>query len=751
MTENLFIKVDYTVASLLSKIELGELALPNIQRPFVWNKVKARDLLDSMYKGYPIGYLLFWQNGLVAHQTIGVDDKQKPPSLVIVDGQQRLTSLYAVLKGVPVKDKNYKDTLIQIAFNPIERRFEVADAAIMRDRTFIPNISHIWNPDIGPIKVINEYVDNLTLASQVDTRTEKAIQDAILRLDKLSNFPLIALELQPQVSEEDVSNVFVRINSKGTPLNQADFILTLMSVFWDDGRTELEQFCRETKRPPTGGPSPFNYIIRPSADRLLRVSVALAFSRARLNHVYSILRGKDLETEEFSDERREQQFEVLKEAQKKVLDLKHWHGFIKCVRQAGYLSERMITSQTNLLYSYVLYLMGRTRYGISEDNLRSIIGRWFFMSSLTGRYTASPESTFEFDLARLRECGDQEKFIWTLRDVCESVLTPDFWRITLPNALATSSPRSPSLFAYIASLVVLNARTLFSRLPVNELIDPAIWAKRAAIERHHLFPKGYLKTLGITNIRETNQIANYALIEWSDNAKISDRAPAEYLPELTARLGKDELSRMYHWHALPDNWEHLEYHEFLQQRRVGMAQIIQEGYRVLAGETKPKPIESEINIEQLVSSGESEVVEFKATLRRNLHTGINDPRMEHAILKSLAGFLNTNGGTLFVGVADDGSPVGIKADGFSSEDSMALHLVNIVKSRMGAIAMTGIHVHFEDYNSHRVMVVRCGKAHDPVYLKDGHAERFYVRTGPSTTELTPSQTVDYISRHFQRK
>lgn len=283
---------------------------------------------------------------------------------------------------------------------------------------------------------------------------------------------------------------------------------------------------------------------------------------------------------------------------------------------------------------------------------------------------------------------------------------------------------------------------------MSDLLDPSLQAQRSAIERHHLFPKGYLATLDITSTRDTNQIANYALTEWGDNAMIADQPPAEYMPDFRERFSADELSRMYHWHALPENWEHLEYRDFLEKRREHIAQVIAEGYRTLVAEPEAEVEAEELDLSQLVMHGESEAVEFKSTMRINLHTGNKDPRMELGVLKTLAGFLNTNGGTLIVGVADDGTPVGIEVDSFPNEDKMSLHLVNIVKSRMGPQAMTTIHAHFEDFEGSRVMIVECRKASAPIFVKDGDIERFYIRTGPSTTELSASQTQDYIKQRL---
>jgi len=752
MSETIFKKVDYDLGSLTKYIELGEIGLPDIQRPFVWKNAKVRDLFDSMYRGYPVGYLLFWQSAAADDaRAIGTDSKQKPPRLLIVDGQQRLTSLYAVVRCVPVIRENYESEPIQIAFNPLEEKFEVADAAIRRDKAYIPDISVLWSRETKITRLIRDYLNDLRGSRQVSEDEETKIEDAILKLQGLLSFPFTALELAAEINEEDVSDVFVRINSKGTPLNQADFILTLMSVFWDEGRAELEHFCRDARQPAASGPSPFNHFIIPSPDQLLRVSVGLGFKRARLKYVYSILRGKDLDTEKFSDTQRVAQFGVLKAAQTRALNLQHWHDFMHCVRQAGFRSGKMISSQNNLLFSYILYLMGRTEFGINEFQLRQMIARWFFMSSLTGRFTGSPESAMEFDLARFREVKDGKMFLAVLEKACDLAMTTDFWNITLPNDLATSSPRSPSLFAYNAALVLLDARALFSKLKVAELLDPTSQAMRSAVERHHLFPKGYLKdSCKITDLRDTNQIANFALLEWGDNAEISDAPPSEYLPIMRTRFSASEMAKMYKWHALPEGWEQMEYHAFLERRRELIAQVIAEGYRTLCeGPAHDAASVEALSVDELVLNGESGEVELKATLRVNLHTGQKDSRMEHAVLKTLAGFLNTNGGVLVIGVADDGTAQGIEVDGFESEDKMGLHLTNLVNGRMGPQAMTCVHPHFEDFDGHRVLRVTCLPARAPVFVKDGTGEAFYIRTGPSTTELSTSQAHEFISRRFQ--
>nr|BAL56645.1 hypothetical conserved protein [uncultured Acetothermia bacterium]BAL59314.1 hypothetical conserved protein [Candidatus Acetothermum autotrophicum] len=586
MADVLFKKVDYTLKKLIEDIQVGEIGLPDIQRPFVWPRSKVRDLFDSMYRGFPIGYLLFWENGYSdAHRTIGIDGKQKPPRLLIVDGQQRLTSLYAVLKGVPIVNEKFHIENIRIAFHPLKEKFEVSNSAIKRDVEWIADVSVLWKPETSTYTFIQDFLNRLKERRSVSPEEEKRIPVAINRLVKLQDYPITALEVSYSVDEDQVAEIFVRINSKGTPLNQADFILTLMSVFWDEGRKQLEDFCRQAKTPPVGNkPSPYNHYLPPKPDQLLRVSVALGFRRARLEHVYSLLRGKDLQTKQFSDEQREKQFAVLRNAQAYVLDLQNWHEFFKVLKRAGYLGEQFISSQMAVLYAYALWLIGKRDFHVDPHRLREIIARWFFMATLTGRYTGSPESRMELDLALLRDAHTADDFVHVLNQQIEAVLTRDYWEVTLPNELQTAAARNTGQFAYYAALCLLDAPVLYSRMKVSALLDPSTKAKKAALERHHLFPRGYLQQIRIGESRLINQIANYALVEWSDNIKVSDRPPSEYVPELEKRFSAEEIREMYRLHALPARWYEMEYQQFLKERQKRMAEVIRQGFEKIRGE-----------------------------------------------------------------------------------------------------------------------------------------------------------------------
>jgi hypothetical protein len=744
----LFTTTNYPVNALIEDIDLGKIGLPELQRPFVWPNVNVRNLFDSLFRGYPAGFLLFWETGAEAGlRGIGTKNQKAVPRLAIVDGQQRLTSLYAVIKGAEVLRANFKKERIQIAFNPLSERFDVADAAIRKDKAYIPDISVLWRPGTKLLSFAKSFIDGLSETRELTEAELDTIEDSISRLYNLPQYQFVALELVSSVSAETIADVFVRINGEGKKLNQSDFIMTLMSVFWDEGRAELEDFALHATRPSDGQASPFNHFIKPAPHQMLRVTVGLSLKRARFENVYSVLRGRDAKTGLDNPEKRIEQFKLMQEGQKTALNLANWHHFLGALTLAGYRGEKMISSETAIIYSYVLYLIGIRDYGIGKADIRQAIAEFFFMVALTGRYTNSPETRFESDLSIFRDLSDGKAFLAKLRELCATTLTGDYWTITLPSQLATSASRSPSLFAYQAALIKLDAQVLYSPLKIAALVDPAIKGTKAALELHHLFPRGYLEGKGVTNLKEINQIANFASVEWPENIEIGKRSPSDYAKPLDLKISGSQRDQLYFWHALPPLWWELSYEQFLIERRVRIAKVIHAAWKQLTGDL-PDAKETAIAVADLIAGGEGDAVEFKSTLRTNLHTGQIDEKIHLAALKTIAGFLNAQGGVLLVGVADNGELLGIGADKFPNEDKMGLHLVNLVKDRIGEVFLPYVHAHFDDQDGQRILAIRCEKGPKAAFVKDGAIQRFFVRGGNATVELSGAAVTDYVKQRF---
>ena len=487
---------------------------------------------------------------------------------------------------------------------------------------------------------------------------------------------------------------------------------------------------------------------------MLRAAVGLAFRRGRLQYVYSILRGKDLETGEFSPERRDAQFETLRRAHEATLDLVHWHEYLKCLQQAGFRSSRMVSSETALIYVYIFWLLGRLEYEVEPKRLREVIARWWFMSHTSGRYTSSPETQIEADFNNLAglERGDANGFCNVLDQIITDTFTNDYWEITFPNRLDTSAPKSPPLSAYWAALNLLDAEMLFSGLKISSMLDPLVTPVKD-MERHHLFPQAHLDHLGVTDRRERNAIANMAFVDWSDNLEISDHSPVEYWPVMTEKMDSEQLKEQSRLHALPIGWEHLEYEVFCERRRKLIAGVVREGFgRLCEEQPAEKPLSG--GLRELIDRGESNVLEFKESARWS-HGTEKKGKSEQVIVKTIAGFMNTEGGTLLIGVADNGTVVGLESDygtlSKSNRDGYELFLTQLVSDKISGPAAPLCRISFHRLDNQDICRVDVGASPKPVFACPVVGKEpidFWVRLNNKTDQMRGTDTVEYIDDHW---
>lgn len=582
----------YPVSTLVAEIERGAIALPELQRPFVWSSTQVRNLFDSLYRGFPVGQIMFWETGANGQaRQVGMNGKTAAPRLMLVDGQQRLTGLYAVITGRAVLNDEYRTQRIRLAFRPRDGSFEVATSYTDRDPEYLADVTELLGPDTSTLRVVKRF-----LARMEQTHGALAEEDAealaagLDRLSSLGQVSLSAVELDAAADEEEVADIFVRINSEGTSLNQGDFLLTLLSVWLPERRRELDVFARQARRPPEHKkPSPFNHHFRPQPDLLLRVAASVAFRRGRLKTVYQLLRGKDLESGEIRDELRDERLAQLADAQDAVLNVHNWHEFLRVLETAGFRSDSQISSEFAVAGSYGLWLIGKQQH-VPPRLAENVIARWFLMAQMTGRYSGSAETRMERDLRLVSEPGGATGWVDALERTLALEMSEEFFAKRLPDDLDARSWRNRALAGYDAALVILDAPVLFS--PTNERVrarlDPSVVSVRG-VERHHLYPRAHLSQLhGITGQRlnsVANRPANAAWVDWIENINIAAAPPSVYWDAHTQRLSHDQLEEQMRLHALPAGWQNMAYDKFLDARRALMAEVVGDAYQRLVGQS----------------------------------------------------------------------------------------------------------------------------------------------------------------------
>ena len=598
MDTTMFSTYPSQVSDLLLRIETGEIALPDLQRPFVWKDVKVRNLLDSMNKGFPVGFVMLWHfpdnySPVSRSSAIGTKGPQPIRSLLI-DGQQRLTALLSALDGVTVKDKEYRDRRIRISFSPLAKaddgrpigRFEVWSNATEKDPEWISDISVLYRAPENVFSFCRNYISDINASREkknLQPLTE-AEQDLVFsninNLLGLRNYNLPTVAINSSASEEDVAEIFVRVNSGGQQLMEKNFIETLLAVYDNDILRKITQFCESARIPQDK--SAYNPIIKPEPAHLIRAAVAVGFDRARLKYAYMLMRGRDLTTGVTSQETQAENLEKFRNAMEQVTNLNNWHDFLNLFPAAGYLNDSLVTSANAVVYSYALYLIGKYKFKVPALKLRRAMTRYIFTVTVNATYSGSSETYFEGQLNDIKGRTTADDFLSYIDEFVATIFTESYFTVTLPAELKTSSTKAPTWCAFVAAQNVLGSQVWLGTTAISSLLSVGSSGTKRAYDKHHIFPKNYLKANGINKDVECNQVANFVFLDYPTNIEISDQAPGEYAPHFRKKLGEDAFRRSCEANAIPDDFWMLPYPEFLKARRMLMAQTIHSAYDKLS-------------------------------------------------------------------------------------------------------------------------------------------------------------------------
>ncbi|WP_102374141.1 GmrSD restriction endonuclease domain-containing protein [Raoultibacter massiliensis] len=594
----------YSVQSILGLIESGDIAIPEIQRPFVWDSTKVRDLVDSLYHGYPTGYLITWKNPDVKIKGGGVAEGKT----VLIDGQQRVTALTAALAGKPVLNDDYESKRVKIAFNPLyegeDTPFAVLTPVIDKDSRWISDVAEFFAPDFDSWSFVNGYIE---ANPGCDPRVVNA---RITDLKAIATRQLGCIVVAAECSIDEVTDIFIRINSKGAVLSQADFAMSKIAADEAHGgnmlRKAIDYYCHLAVKPefwatisqqdPEFVASEYSTksewlkddkddIYDPDYNDVLRVSFMHMFGRGKLADLVSLLSGRDFEARDFKAEIADESFGKLHDGVVKFMSKGNFQDFTAALRSAGFSSSQIIGSKGAVNFAYNLYLTLREDKSIPSTDVKRWVQRWYVMSVLTGRYSGSSESIMDRDMRRIADQG----FIPFYEEIAASRLADTFWDVTLPQDLATTSVRSGAWMTYVASQVRAADNTLFT----NGFKVADVIANVGDI--HHIFPKAYLRKTIDAPQRLYNQVANYTYLEKRINIAIGEKRPGEYFSQARDAIKSgagyfgdiaDEgtLLSSLEANCIPEGIFEMgadDYENFLAQRRVLMARKIRNYYESL--------------------------------------------------------------------------------------------------------------------------------------------------------------------------
>ena len=593
-----------TVGAILGLIEAGTIAIPEIQRPFVWKRSKVRDLIDSMYNGYPTGYIIRWQSPNVKIKNGG----ESAGKFLLIDGQQRITALMTSILGIKIIDEDYQERVIKIAFNPMakddEERFAVQDQSHIKSSKWIEDISILFKPEFSQLKFIRKYCEENPEAD------EDELSKSITRLISIKNIQVGVVDLGSNLNIDEVTEIFVRINSQGKPLKEADFAMSKIAADEELGgnilRKTIDYFCHIAT-----DPNFYNYIVEkdnqfaesefapkvkwlaneiddiydPDYNDMLRVSFAHKFGRGKLGQLVSLLSGRDFEARDYKKEIKEESFKLLKEGIENFINEYNFKQFVLAIKSAGFISNKMINSKMTLDFAYILFLMLHESNEVDKTEIKRYVQKWYVMAILTGRYVSSPESWMDKDIREIKAKGFKNYF----RELEDAELSDTFWTIGLVQALETTASNSPYFSAYLAAQVYRGENALFSKAEkVADLIS-------IAGDIHHIFPKEYLKQNGYNDKVKYNQVANYTYLDRPVNIKIGKDSPEVYFRKAfencyngewgyTAIASEYELKENLKMNCIPEDickYTIDRYEEFLLNRRKMMAKKIEEYYKSL--------------------------------------------------------------------------------------------------------------------------------------------------------------------------
>ncbi|MEA3273504.1 MAG: DUF262 domain-containing protein [Patescibacteria group bacterium] len=595
------------ISALLQNIKDEDIVIPEIQRPFVWESKKVRNLMDSLYQEFPIGYIITWKNPNIRLKNGRMSEGKQ----VIIDGQQRITALMAAILGREIIDKEYQKKRIRISFNPLKEKFETLTPVIEKNSEWISDISEFFKTRNNIFNFTANFCKKNNFTEKQKIKTQQSLTKLLNMEDKFIGI----IELDANLDIDDVTEIFVRINDAGTPLSQADFAMSKIAsyeptsdhLFGVNLRKSIDYFAHLSQTPHfledigrndkefsrteyllkmKWAGKELDNIYNPNYKDILRVSFIKEFNRGKISDLVKLLSGQNFKTRNYDQKIQEKSFLALKNGVLDFINENHFKKFLIILQSAGIIDSKLINSQSVLNFAYIVYLKLR-KDGMANNLIGKYTKKWLVLSILTERYSASPESTMDKDIKDINKYGIKK----VIAKIEEADMSSTYWNIGLVQNLNRAIISSPFLSLFFIAQICSKDKALFSE---SVLIDQLVSIKG---DVHHIFPKNYLQKAGF-GISKYNQIANFVYLQQEVNITIGDKPPGQYFSRAlnqcdnktldSGSIGeitdKKKLIKNLEINSIPTDIFEMDitnYDEFLEKRRKLMAKKIEKFYKSL--------------------------------------------------------------------------------------------------------------------------------------------------------------------------
>lgn len=701
---------------LLMRIKKKDIVLPEFQREYIWTLEQSKQLIVSLFRSYPVGAFLFWNTDNPPEiKNIAVNKEKIGSVIVILDGQQRLTTLYLLIKNELPPYYIKKD----IEHDPRHLYFNLQSCDFLYYKPKEMKNNPLW------VKVIDCFsegksISPVAIAKALEEDDSKAIQIADIlykNLIKLQNIVKIIFPLQyiPGTAGIDESiDIFDRVNSLGTKLSDADLALTHITGKWPEARRVMKQKIREL------GDKNFKFDLR----FMVRCLVGIIKGRALFETIHETPKDK------------------VKEGWVKLNKILDY--LITILPKYLYIHSAEDVNTTNIFVPIVVYLSNNDGIFSNKKALNNSI-RWLYFAHLWARYTSQTDQRLDHDINTIiRNHNPWPELIVSIME--------QRGRIKLEYSdLEGKSIQNPIYKMLYTTIKAKGAVDWFNGLPLD-----VPYGKTYSIQSHHIFPSSILwktgKYKGNNSLHKiiVNDIANRAFLTAStNNSIINNKIPEEYFPKIIEQYGEEALKNQ----LIPMDrnlWKLDNYEQFLNRRRVIIANEIN---KYIDGFISEKEEVKKITLDDYLKVGESSSVEYKASIRWDMDQNKINKELEKVIIKTIDGFLNFEGGTLLIGIDDNGGIIGIDKDILTLKkkniDGIQQLLINLISEYLGAEYSQYINITFEKVDDKFVSIVNIDKAPQSVFVREKDTKLFYIRSGNTTKLLNSEEAYNYIQLHWQ--